>query len=55
MLNGSENEPRIGTTWSKPAGELQVGGTMIRTNPLFRMVLGLCLALATVSVGLYAL
>lgn len=55
MLNVTENGPRVGTTWSKPATVLQVGGAMIQTNPLFRMVLGLCLALATVSIGLYAL
>lgn len=51
----TENEPHIRTTHSKPAKMLQVGGTMIQTNPLFGMVLGLVLALATVSFGLYAL
>ncbi|TNM86025.1 heme oxygenase 1a [Takifugu flavidus] len=55
MLNVTENEPGVGTPRSRPATTLQVGGSMIQTNPLFRMVLGLCLALATVSIGLYAL
>lgn len=54
MLNVTE-EPGVGTMWSRPAAVLQVGGSMIQTNPLFRTVLGLCLALATVSIGLYAL
>lgn len=55
MLNVTENGRDVGTTRSKPATLLQVGGSMIQSNPLFRMVLGLCLALATVSIGLYAL
>lgn len=55
MLNFCEKEPEISTTPSKPATMLQLGGTMIQTNPLFRMVLGLFVALATVSIGLYAL
>lgn len=54
MLNVTEKEPR-GPAWSGPAAMLQVGGSMIQTNPLFRTVLGLCLALATVTFGLYAL
>lgn len=55
MLNVTEKEPGVGTMWSRPAAVLQVGGSMIQTNPLFRTVLGLCLALATVTIGLYAL
>lgn len=55
MLNVTAEEPRVGATGSRPATTLQVGGAMIHTNPLFRVVLGLCLALATVSIGLYAL
>lgn len=54
MLKVTEDEPR-GPAWSRPASLLQVGGSMIQTHPLCRMVLGLCLALATVSIGLYAL
>lgn len=51
----SENKPQIWTTHSKPATMFQLGGTVIQTNPLFRVVLGLFLAVATVSIGLYAL
>lgn len=55
MLNLSENQPQSWTTHSKPATIFQLGGTVIQTHPLFRVVLGLCVALATVSIGLYAL
>ncbi|XP_071395248.1 heme oxygenase-like [Centroberyx affinis] len=36
------------------AKTLQIPGTMINASPLFRMVLGLFVALATVSMGIYA-
>lgn len=55
MLNTSEKEPQL---WTRPSGAatmLQLCGTAIQTNPLFRAVLGLFVALATVTIGLYAL
>lgn len=55
MQNFLVNEPQIWTTHSKPATMLQLGGTVVQTNPLFRVVLGIFVALATISIGLYAL
>ena len=44
------------STHSKPVNTktLQIPGTIINTSPLLRMVLGLFVALATLSVGIYA-
>ncbi|CAF95107.1 unnamed protein product [Tetraodon nigroviridis] len=55
MMTASDDEPQMWTGHSKPATTLQLGGTALQTNPLFRLVLGLLVAVATVSVGLYAL
>lgn len=55
MLSLTENKPQIFSTHSKPVNTLQMNGTVIQTTPLFRMILGLFVALATVSMGIYAL
>ncbi|XP_047433393.1 heme oxygenase-like [Mugil cephalus] len=51
MLTVSENMPQ---TCSAPC-TLQIPGSIINTSPLLRMVLGLFVALATVSVGIYVM
>ncbi len=51
MLSVTENC----STHSKPVNTLQIDGTIMKTVPLLRMVLGLFVALATVSMGIYAL
>lgn len=53
MLSVTENKPKICSAHSKPVKTHQVNGTSI--TPLLRMVLGLFVALATVSMGIYAL
>uniref|UniRef100_A0A3Q0QY60 Heme oxygenase n=1 Tax=Amphilophus citrinellus TaxID=61819 RepID=A0A3Q0QY60_AMPCI len=57
MLNVSDNKLQSSLTQSKPvkANTLHVPGTSVYTSSLLRMVLGLFVALATVSVGIYAL
>lgn len=55
MLSVAENMPQICSTDSKPVKTLQIDGTIIKTTPLFRVLLGLFVALATVSMGIYAL
>ncbi|XP_028261680.1 heme oxygenase [Parambassis ranga] len=58
MLTITENKLQDSLTHLKPvnAKMLQIPGTIINTSsPLLRMVLGLFVALATVSVGIYAL
>ncbi|XP_026158443.1 heme oxygenase [Mastacembelus armatus] len=53
MLSVSENQQN--STHSKPGKTLQLPGTIINTLPLLRVALGLFLALATVSIGIYVL
>lgn len=53
MLSVSENQLQSSSTHSKPEKSLQLPGTIINTSPLLRMVLGLFVALATVSMGIY--
>lgn len=55
MLSVAENKPQICSTHSKPVKTLQIDGTIIKTTPLFKVLLGLFVALATVSMGIYAL
>lgn len=58
MLTITENKLQDFLTHSEPvnAKTLQISGSIINTSsPLLRMVLGLFVALATVSVGIYAL
>lgn len=57
MLTVSDNTLQSSMTQSKPvkANTLHMSGNGIYTSSLFRMVLGLFVALATVSVGMYAL
>ena len=56
MLSVTEHKSEDRLTNSKPvtAKTLQIPG-IINRSPLIRMVLGLFVALATVSVGIYAL
>lgn len=53
MLSVTENQLQNSSTHSKPEKTLQLPGTIINTSPLLRMVLGLFVALATVSMGIY--
>ncbi|XP_041789302.1 heme oxygenase-like [Chelmon rostratus] len=55
MLSVTENQLQNSSTHSKPVKTLQIDGTIIKTTPLLRMILGLFVALATVSMGIYAL
>lgn len=57
MLTVTENKLQACLTHSKSvnAKTLQLPSSVINTSPLLRMVLGLFVALATVSVGIYAL
>lgn len=57
LLSVTENNLQSCLTHSKPvnAKTLQIPGTLINSSPLLRMVLGFFVALATVSVGIYAL
>lgn len=50
----SENNPQSRSSHSSPVSKQQMSGTIIKTSPLLRMVLGLFVALATVSMGIYA-
>lgn len=50
----SENNLQSSSTHSSPVSTQQISGTIIKTSPLLRMVLGLFVALATVSMGIYA-
>lgn len=63
MLSVTEGEKSLQrlTTHSKPAKgaqlrveSQQIQASFINASPLFRMVLGLCVALATVGMGIYA-
>lgn len=54
MLSVTENKLQNCSTHSKPTDTLQIAETVIKTTPLLRMVLGLFVALATVSMGIYA-
>ncbi|XP_008275122.1 heme oxygenase [Stegastes partitus] len=57
MLTVTENKLQSCLTHSTPVivKTLQIPGTLINTSPLLQMVLGFFVALATVSVGIYAL
>ncbi|XP_029361412.1 heme oxygenase [Echeneis naucrates] len=54
MLSVTENHLQNGSTYSKSGKTVQIPGAFIITSPLLRMVLGLIVALATVSMGIYA-
>lgn len=54
LLSVTENELQTCSTHSTPVNTLQIPKTIIKTTPLLRMVLGLLVALATVSMGIYA-
>lgn len=54
MLSITENKLQSCSTHSTPVKLLQIDGAIIKTTPLLRMVLGLFVALATVSMGIYA-
>lgn len=54
MLSVSENTPQTYSTQSPPVDALQISNFVIKGSPLLRMVLGLFVALATVSMGFYA-
>lgn len=54
MLSATENQLQNGTAHSKPVQAIQTPGAIISTSPLLKMVLGLFVALATVSMGIYA-
>lgn len=55
MLSITEDKLPSRSTHFKPVQTLQIGGDVIKTTPLLRMILGLFVALATVSMGMYAL
>ncbi|KAM8772907.1 heme oxygenase [Acanthopagrus schlegelii] len=54
MLSVTEDTLQNCSTHSKPVQMLQINGSLNKTIPLLRMVLGLFVALATVSMGIYA-
>ncbi|XP_073324405.1 heme oxygenase-like [Pagrus major] len=54
MLSVTEDKLQNCSTHSKPVQMLQINGSLIKTTPILRMVLGLFVALATVSMGIYA-
>ncbi|XP_041641353.1 heme oxygenase-like [Cheilinus undulatus] len=54
MLSISENNQPKYSTQSSPVNTLQISSSLIKASPLFRMVLGLFVAFATVSMGIYA-
>ncbi|XP_034543953.1 heme oxygenase-like [Notolabrus celidotus] len=54
MMVVSENNLQNCSTHASPLSKQQISGTIIKTSPLLRMVLGLFVALATVSMGIYA-
>ncbi|XP_020503325.1 heme oxygenase [Labrus bergylta] len=54
MVNISENAQQNYSTKSTAVNTLQISNTLIKASPLFTMVLGLFVALATVSMGIYA-
>ncbi|XP_068448084.1 heme oxygenase-like [Clinocottus analis] len=51
----SGNKLQTSSTYSAPAKMLQIPGAIVQSAPLLKTLLGLFVALATVSVGLYAL
>nr|XP_046267465.1 heme oxygenase-like [Scatophagus argus] len=55
MLTGTGNKLLNCSTRSKPVETLLINGTIMKSAPLLRMVLGLVVALATVSMGIYVL
>uniref|UniRef100_UPI0037E8993A heme oxygenase-like n=1 Tax=Semicossyphus pulcher TaxID=241346 RepID=UPI0037E8993A len=55
MLSVTENTRQNYSTHSAPAKPLQISGTVFKASPLLRMVLGVFVALATVTMGIYAL
>nr|QIC54207.1 heme oxygenase 1 [Monopterus albus]QIC54208.1 heme oxygenase 1 [Monopterus albus] len=55
MLSVSENQLQSSSTHSKSAKVLQFTGTTIKASPLLRVILGLFVALATVTMGIYVL
>lgn len=55
MLSVSENQLQNSSTHSKSAKVLQFTGTTIKASPLLRVILGLFVALATVTMGIYVL
>uniref|UniRef100_A0A3Q3W487 Heme oxygenase n=1 Tax=Mola mola TaxID=94237 RepID=A0A3Q3W487_MOLML len=55
MLGNIENKPQTCSTHSTSVKMLFKDGTLIKRTPLLRMVLAIFVALATVSMGIYAL
>lgn len=55
MLNVTETQPQVCLSQSRTAKELQIEGTLIKNTPLLRMVVGLFVAVATVTMGIYIL
>ncbi|XP_059213402.1 heme oxygenase-like [Centropristis striata] len=53
LLSVNENSLHTCSTHSKPVNTLQMPGVIVKSTPLLRMVLGLFVALATVSMGIY--
>nr|QRV61383.1 heme oxygenase-like protein [Rachycentron canadum] len=54
MLSVTENHLLNSSTYSKSVKTLPISGTYMNMSPLLSMVLGLFVALATVSMGIYA-
>ncbi|XP_032393321.1 heme oxygenase [Etheostoma spectabile] len=54
LLSVTENEPQTCSTHSTSVNTRQIPKAIIKTTPLLRMVLGLFVALVTVSMGIYA-
>nr|XP_019940005.1 PREDICTED: heme oxygenase-like [Paralichthys olivaceus] len=53
LLSVTGNQQQNSSTHSKPVKTLQIPGIITNLSPLLRIVLGLFLALATVSMGVY--
>ncbi|KAM3623072.1 uncharacterized protein V6R79_006444 [Siganus canaliculatus] len=51
VVNVTENKPQNKSMHSRPVNMLQINGTILKTAPLLRMVMGLFVALVTVTVG----
>lgn len=55
MLNVTETQPQVCLSQSRTAKMQQIEGTLIKDTPFLRMVVGLFVAVATVTMGIYIL
>lgn len=55
MLNVTESQPQVCLSQSREAEMLRIEGTLFKDSPILRMVVGLFVAVATVTMGIYIL